>query len=256
MDTSRFKNRTVVITGASGWMGTAMARRYAAEGANLVLAARRREKLDALVEEIGSDRAIAVTTDVTQKEDLEKMVATAVERFGGIDVLVQNAGTNFPKSLEELTLDDWRKLMTINTDSTFLGAQAALTELKKSKGAIVNIASTNGLGGDRFFTAFNAAKGAVVNFTRGLAVELGEYGIRVNAIAPTLTVDNELAKTSPIDGWVRKAETRQALPGHATPEDVASATAFLTSDDARFITGAILPLDGGATAFSGQAEFL
>lgn len=120
----------------------------------------------------------------------------------------------------------------------------------------MNITATNGLGGDRQFTAFNAAKGAAVNFTRGLAVELGDRGIRVNAIAPTLTVDNTLASTPGVDVWLEKAATRQALPGHATPDDVAAAAAFLASDDARFITGVILPLDGGVTAHSGQAEFL
>lgn len=231
MDTTRFTNRTVVITSASGWMGTAMARRFAAECTNLVLAARRREKLGAMVDEIGDGRALAVTTDVTHEDDVAALMDTAAQRFGGIDILVQNAGTNFPKALGDLTLDDWRFLMATNAESTFLGARAALPHLERSRGSIVN-------------------------FTRGLAVELGDRGIRVNAIAPTLTVDNTLASTPGVDVWLDKAATRQALPGHATPDDVAAAAAFLASDDARFITGVILPLDGGVTAHSGQAEFL
>ena len=134
--------------------------------------------------------------------------------------------------------------------------EVVLVSLERTHGSIVNIAATNGLGGDRQFTAFNAAKGAVVNFTRGLAVELGDRGIRVNAIAPTLTVDDALANTPGVNSWLEKVATRQALAGHATPDDVAAAAAFLASDDARFITGVILPLDGGVSAFSGQAEFL
>lgn len=253
---ARFTGTTVVITGASGWMGHAMARRFSAEGANVVGVARRRDRLDALVEELGPDRALAVTTDVTRRDDLTTAMGAAAERFGGIDVLVSNAGTNFPRVFEELSSEDWHHLMATNADSTFLGAQTALPYLKQSRGNIVNIAATNGLGGDRRYSAFNAAKGAVVNFTRGLAFDLGEFGIRVNAVAPTLTVADELAGTPPVDEWIRKAGQRQALDGHGTPDDIAAAVAFLASTDARFITGAILPIDGGASAASGQAEFI
>ncbi|KAA0927032.1 SDR family NAD(P)-dependent oxidoreductase [Streptomyces apricus] len=253
---ARFNGRTVVVTGANGWIGGAIARRFAAEGANIVAAARRRDLLDALVDELGPERALAVTTDVTRREDLDAAMQEAADRFGGIDVLVSNAGNNFPRAFEDLTSEDWRHLMATNAESTFLGAQAALPHLKYSRGSIVNIAATNGLGGDRMFSAFNAAKGAVVNFTRGLAFDLGGHEIRVNAVAPTLTVADELADTPPVDAWLAKAATRQALPGHGTPDDVAAAVAFLASADARFFTGVILPVDGGASAASGQAEFV
>lgn len=252
----RFSGATAFVTGASGWTGHAIARRLAAEGANLVLVARRRDRLDHLADELGAEHALAVSADVTRRQDLDAAVRAGVERFGGIDVLVANAGTNFPRAIEDLTLEDWRALMAANAESTFLSVQAALAELKRRRGSIVTIAATNGLGGDRLFTAFNAAKGAVVNFTRGLAIELGEHRVRANCIAPTLTIADELADTGQYDEFLRKAATRQALPGHATPDDVAAAVAFLASADARFITGAILPLDGGVTAASGQAEFV
>lgn len=251
----RFNGTTVVITGASGWIGDAIARHFSAEGANVVAAARRRDRLDELVDALGPQRALAVTADVTRREDLDAVMQAADDRFGGIDVLVSNAGNTYPLTFEDLTSEDWRHFMATNADSTFLGAQAALPYLKRRGGSIVNIAATNGLGGDRMYSAFDAAKGAVVNFTRGLAFDLGEHGIRVNAIAPSLTVPDELATTPPFDEFIRKAEPRQALPGHGAPDDVAAAVGFLTSADARFITGVILPVDGGVNAASGQAEF-
>lgn len=120
---------------------------------------------------------------------------------------------------------------------------------------IIQIAATNGLGGDRRYTAFNAAKGALINFTRGLAFDIGEFGVRVNTVAPSLTMPEKVAASAPWDKFVEKAQERQALAGHGTPDDIAGAVTFLASEDARFITGAILPVDGGVSAASGQAEF-
>lgn len=215
-DGRRFTGRTALVTGATCWIGGAISRRLSADGANIVAPGRRRDRLDALVEDLGSTRALAVTADVTARDDLEAAVRAAVDRFGALDVL---------------------------------------PHLKRSRGSIVNIASISGLGGDRGMTAHNAAKGAVVNLTRSLAVELGEFGVRANAVAPDLTVADEIADGEPVSGWLRAMAERQALPGHGTPEDIAAAVAFLASDDARFITGAILPVDGGTTAASGLPEF-
>lgn len=179
----------------------------------------------------------------------------AAQRFGGIDVLVQNAGTNFPKALGDLALEDWRFLMATNAESTFLGARAALPLGTHSRKHCEHCRNQRAGWGPPVH-CLQRGQGAVVNFTRGLAVELGDHSIRVNAIAPTLTVDDALTNTPGVNSWLEKAATRQALAGHATLDDVAAAAAFLASDDARFITGVILPLDGGVSAFSGQAEFL
>ena len=198
------------------------------------------------MEDLGSTRALAVTADVTARDDLEAAVRAAVDRFGGLDVLVSNAGTGHVQRFDELSSAAWQHQMSTNVDSVVLGAQAVLPHLKRSRGSIVNIASISGLGGDRGMAAHNAAKGAVVNLTRDLAVELGEFGVCANAAAPALTV---------VSGWLRAMAERQALPGHGTPEDIAAAVAFLASDDARFITGAILPIEGGTTAAGGLPEF-
>lgn len=251
----RFTGKTVVVTGASSGIGEETARRFSAEGANVVVAARRRERLDALVEELGAERTLAVTTDVTRREDLEATMRVAAERFGGIDVLVSNAGNALLKPFEETTTEDWHRMMAVNADSCFFGAQAALPYLKQSRGSIVQIGSASGLGGDRRLTAFNAAKGAVVNFTRGLAFDLGPFGIRVNTVAPALTLPIELAKTGQFNELIKRSSERQALAGHSTPADIAGAVTFLASEDARFITGVILAVDGGTTAASGQPDY-
>lgn len=251
----RFAGRTAVVTGASGMLGGAIARRFAAEGANLVLAARRRERLEELANELGVDRALVATTDVTKRTDLEATMQAATDRFGGIDILVSNAGNALAKPFEELTSNDWHHLMSTNAESAFLGAQSALPHLTKRRGNIVHIAATNGLGGDRRFSAYNAAKGALVNFTRGLAFDVGPSGVRVNAVAPGLTMPDELAAQTPWDEFVERSQQRQALTGHSAPDDVAAAVAFLASEDARFITGAILPVDGGVSAGSGLPEY-
>lgn len=246
----RFTGRTVVVTGASSGIGDGIARRFAAEGANLVLAARRMDRLEALAAEIGTDAALPVATDVTRQDDVQAMIDAGAARFGGIDVLVSNAGVGIGKEFAETTLADWRLVMSTDVDSCFFGAQAALPYLKDSRGCIVQIASASGLGGDRRLTAYNAAKGAVVNLTRGLAFDLGQFGIRVNTVAPSLTGPEELATT--YADLIERFNQRRALAGFSTPADIAAAVSFLASDDARFITGTILPVDGGITAGSGQ----
>ncbi|HZE39699.1 MAG TPA: SDR family oxidoreductase [Stackebrandtia sp.] len=249
----RFDAKTVVVTGASSGIGVGIARRFAQEGANVVLAARRKDRLDTLAAELGTERTLAVATDVTSQDAVRAMIDAAVDRFGGLDVLVSNAGLGLGRDFGEMTLDDWRLVMSTDVDSCFFGALAALPHLKRTRGSIVQIASASGLGGDRMLTAYNAAKGAVVNFTRGLAHDLGRFGIRVNAVAPSLTIGEEHAADHPDAGnLIERFNQRRALRGHSTPADIAGSVAFLASDDARFITGAILPVDGGITAGSGQ----
>lgn len=252
----RFVGKTVIVTGASSGIGAGIARRFAAEGANVVAAARRQDRLDQLAAEIGVNRVLPIVTDVTQPGDLQEMVRAGAERFGGIDVLVSNAGYGMVKSFEETTPEDWRQMMSTDLDSCFHGAQAAAPYLKLSRGSIVHIASASGLGGDRHMTAYNAAKGAVVNFARGLAFDLGVYGIRVNTVAPALTIGEDTPQFPGLDALVDKFNQRRALTGYSTPADVAAAVAFLASEDARFITGAVLPVDGGVTAGSGQPDLL
>lgn len=252
---NRFTGQTVVVTGASSGLGEEIARRFSAEGANVVIAARRRDRLNVLVEELGAERTLAVTTDVTNRENVEELMRVSAERFGGIDMLVSNAGRASIKPFEEITTDNWYEMLSTNVTSSFFCAQTALPYLKQSQGSIVQIGALGGLGGDRRMAAFNAAKGALVNFTRGLAFDLGPFGIRVNTVAPGLTMTEEQAKTGPYGELIERVGSRQALAGHATPVDIAGAVTFLASGDARFITGIVLAVDGGTSASSGQPDF-
>lgn len=251
----RFSNKTIIVTGASSGIGEGIVRRFAAEGANVVLAARDRDRLDAVAAELDRSRTITVETDVSDADQVTTLIEKAIERFGQIDALVSNAGMAILNSFEDTSFEDWRKTMAVDVDSCFLGAKAALPHLKKTRGCIIHTASASGLGGDWGLTAYNAAKGAVVNFTRGLALDLGKFGIRVNTVAPSLTKTSASAEFVS-DGFVKLFNERSALSGHGTPADVAGAVAFLASEDARFITGVILPVDGGVTAASGQPRMI
>ncbi len=248
----RFTGKTVVVTGASSGIGEGCARRFAAEGANVVLVARGRERLERVAGSLEAGRTMAVVCDVSQRDQVEAMVARTVERFGGIDVLHGNAGVAVDKPFEEITPQEWRETIAVDLDGLFHCGQLALPHLKRSRGCIVHTASVSGMGADWNLSAYNAAKGAVVNFTRALALDLGRHGIRVNAVAPSLT---RAAMTEAIfkdKSLVDKFLERMPLGRPAEPEDIAGPVAFLASDDARFVTGVILPVDGGVTASNGQ----
>lgn len=251
----RFLGKTVIVTGASSGIGEGCARRFAAEGANVVLAARSQEKLDAAATGMDPTRTLTVKVDVSDFDDVHALIHETIERFGQLDVLVSNAGTAVSKAFEDTTLEDWRTMMAVDVDSCFYGAKAALPYLKKTSGCIIHTASASGLAGDWNLVAYNAAKGAVVNFTRGLALDLGKFGIRVNAVAPSMTQTGQYPQGPQDQGLAKWFNERSALKGYGTPADVAGAVCFLASDDARFITGVILPVDGGVTAATGQPRF-
>jgi meso-butanediol dehydrogenase / (S,S)-butanediol dehydrogenase / diacetyl reductase len=209
------------------------------------------DALQRLAGELGGEAA-AQPTDTSDPQSCEALVRTAVDRFGRVDVLVNDAGVDQSGELPDTDVASWRKVMGTDLDGYYYMSFHALPELRKAKGCIVNVSSVSGLGGDWNHSAYCAAKGAVTNFTRALALDEGKHGVRVNAVCPSLvwTGMTESMKSKP--ELIEKFKERFALGRPAEPEDIAPVVLFLASDDARFVTGVNLPVDGGVSASNGQ----
>lgn len=248
----RFQDQVVVVTGAGSGIGAAVARRFSAEGAAVVLAGRTRAKLEAVAAELPSERTLVKVTDVAKYRQVEALVEAAVRRFGALHVMVNNAGVAPEGKATEASLQDWEEVMAINAGGVFHGCRAALPHLVRSRGCIVNMASVSGLGGDWGLSFYNASKGAIVNFTRALALDHGPDGVRVNAVCPSFTrtpMTEDMQKDRKL---LAKFRERMPLGRPAEPEEVAAVVAFLASSDAAMVTGVALPVDGGISAASGQ----
>ena len=249
---SRFEGKTVIVTGSGSGIGAATVRRFACEGAFVVLNGRTREKLDRIAADLDPQRTLVQPADVSDQASAEGIISAAIARFGRLDVLVNNAGVAPTGSFLEASVEDWRKVMAVDVDGVFFCTRAALPHLIETRGSIVNVSSVSGLGGDWNMSFYNAAKGAVTNLTRSLALELGDNGVRVNAVNPSLTF-TDLTKGMKDDaGLMQKFADRIPLGRGAEPEEVADVIAFLASYDARFVSGVNLPVDGGLMASNGQ----
>lgn len=251
---TRFSGKVVIVTGSGSGIGAATARRFAQDGASVVLNGRTREKLERVTADLEPDRVLVQTGDVSDQGDAEALIAAAVERFGHLDILVNNAGVVPTGPLLEASVADWRKVMAIDVDGVFFCTRAALPHLIRSGGNIVNVSSVSGLGGDWNMSFYNAAKGAVSNFTRSLALELGERGVRVNAVNPGLTFTDLTEDMKGDTALMKRFAERIPLGRGAEPDEVADVIVFLASEDARYVTGVNLPVDGGLTASNGQPK--
>ncbi|MHA1927750.1 MAG: SDR family NAD(P)-dependent oxidoreductase [Candidatus Thorarchaeota archaeon] len=250
-----FEGKTAIITGASAGLGEQFAYAFAESGANVVLAARRKELLDKIADNIKqkySTKTITIQTDVSIETDVIKLVDETVNDLGTVDILINNAGIFISKPLIEQTLNDWHTVMDVNLTSAFVASrEVAKVMIPKRSGVIINISSTYGFGATRFpEVSYYTSKAGIIAMTKALAVELGEYNIRVNAIAPgffptPMSIDafnDEKLVTNLI-------KPRTALPMLAENEWIRGAACFLASDDARYITGHTLAVDGGYLAF-------
>jgi meso-butanediol dehydrogenase / (S,S)-butanediol dehydrogenase / diacetyl reductase len=251
----RFQEKVVIITGSSAGIGAATARRLASEGALLVVNGRSADKLERFASELPQDRVLLHIGDVSEEANAKALIASAIDRFGQIDVLVNNASFFGFADLASQTVNDWRQTFATNLDAVFHISQAALPHLAEGA-SIVNVSSVSALGGDMMMSAYNAAKGALTNYTRALAVELGSRGIRVNAVLPSIAWTDRTAILRDNSAIVARQIERMPLGRIAEAEEVAAAIAFLASQDASYITGVNLPVDGGLTASSGLAPFV
>ncbi|MEQ5871098.1 SDR family oxidoreductase [Sagittula sp. NFXS13] len=247
---SRFENKTVIVTGASSGIGAATAKRFGREGANVVLVSRSEDKLKRVASDISNAKVVAA--DVGNKEDAKQVIDEAQSAFGSVDVLVNNAGVVTTGTIDEVDEDGWDTVINTDLTGVFHMTKAAWPALKASKGNVVNTSSVSGTGGDWGMFAYNAAKGGVTNMTRALALDAATSGVRVNAVNPSLTRSELTDGMFDNDDLMKKFTDRIPLGRAAEPEDIADVIAFLASDDARFVNGVNLPVDGGLSASNGQ----
>ena len=237
--------RVVLITGAGQGIGAAIARRFATPGAKLALVDVNAEQLQQLAHSLGDTgcEVLSMTADVSNKAQVQALVQQVLDSYGGLDVLVNNAGIIRDNLISNISEQDWDQVLDVNLKGAFLCCQAVFPTLKQQRsGKIVNIVSRAWLGsiGQANYTA---SKGGLVSLTRSLALEFARFQINVNAVAPGL-IDTPMTQGMPVEGRERLLRM-QPTGKMGKVEDIAAAVAFLASEDAEFITGQVLHVDGG-----------
>ena len=242
----KLKDRVAIVTGGAQGIGKAIAEKLSEEGASVAIADINDEGAKAAAEGL-SGEGLGVRADVSSPDDVQAIVDATVERFGRVDVLVNNAAIVPFVPWDEVDLEHWRTIMSVNLDGPFLAIKAVEKPMREAGyGRIVNIASNTILAGTPNMAAYVAAKGGILGMTRAFATELGPHGITVNAVAPGLT-ESDGVKASPHNEAFGFVEQLQALPGKGQPRQIAPAVSFLASEEAEWVTGAMLVVDGGHT---------
>ena len=252
---NRVKGKVAIITGGAGGIGRAASLLLAEEGANVVVTDTdeiKGNEVAAKIRGVGGE-AIFIKHDVTKELDWDEVMKKTLAKFHKLDILVNNAGIFLVKKIEDTSLDEWRRVMNVNSDGVFLGTKRAMQEMKKTGGgAIINISSINGMVGVLNTSAYSVSKGAVRIFTKAAAFECSkagyDYNIRVNSIHPGI-IETPMVADKFKDETIKKSREAWHLMGHfGKPEDIANGILYLASDESRFVTGAELVIDGGLTA--------
>lgn len=244
----RLENKIAIITGGGSGIGLSCARIFCQEGAKVVIFGRRKNNLEEAVKEIDGN-ILAVPGDITRHEDIKRLVETTFDTFGRVDILVNNAGIFTGAPLHEMKNEEWDTALDINMTSVFKLTREVLPHMIRQKsGSIVNISSILSLVAAPNTAAYNVSKGALNQFTRSLAVEYGVSGIRSNAICPGLIATEMTEELMNDEDLMREWSKNYPIGRFGQPEDVARACLYLASDESSFVTGAILPVDGGYTA--------
>lgn len=246
----RLSEKVAVVTGAASGVGEAIARRFAREGARVVMTDLNEDEGNRIAAEIG---ATFVRHDVTDQEGWRQVVNLAIDKLGGLDILVNNAGILIPGDIEQARYEDWKRLMTVNADSCFLGCQAAVSAMKERGGAIVNMSSIAALAGKEDYVAYGASKGAVAALSRAIASDCRRkrYRIRCNSVHPdgVLTAMTRAVYPEGIDPEMLTIDT-DPMNRACRPNDVADAVLYLASDEARAVNGIELRIDSGQFVMS------
>jgi meso-butanediol dehydrogenase/(S,S)-butanediol dehydrogenase/diacetyl reductase len=239
------EGKVAIVTGGSSGIGKAIVERYAWEGAEVVIADVDEEAGKEVAEETDSH---FIKCDVSDFESVESLVEETVEKYGKLDIMVNNAGIGSVEGIEDMDVEDYEQIRSIDLDGVVYGCKAAAPHLRETEGTIINMASIYGLVGDVGSTAYNASKGGVVNLTRSVASDLADGNVRVNSICPGF-VDTPMTEGVQDDEeFMQHIKNQTPLERLAEPEEIASVAAFLASEEASYITGANIPVDGGWTS--------
>ncbi|UCF92228.1 MAG: SDR family oxidoreductase [Desulfobacterales bacterium] len=250
----KLKDKVAIVTGSSQGIGEGIARVFSREGARVVIVCRTPETGKKMAEELGASegRALFVKTDVTSSESIRNMIAQTIETFGKLDVLVNNAGYHLSKSVEDISEEEWDFLINTNLRSTFLCSKYAIPYLRQTRGNIITISSMVGQVGQPNAGAYTASKGGQIAMSKGMAIDLAPDGIRVNVICPgwiqTPLVEDWFNQQDDPEAWRQYVFDQHPLGRIGTIEECGRAALFLACDeDAAFITGITLDIEGGVT---------
>ncbi|MFD0980929.1 glucose 1-dehydrogenase [Tropicimonas aquimaris] len=242
----RLEGKSAIVTGGGSGFGAGIARKFAAEGARVMVADINLDGASAVADEIGGT---AQRTDVANGESVREMAAAALAAFGTVDILVNNAGvTHMPALMEDVSEEDFDRVLAVNAKSVYLTAKHLVPHMKANgRGAILNVASTAGVSPRPKLNWYNASKGWMITASRAMAVELAPFGVRVNALAPVAGETPLLASFLGVDTPEMRAKFLATIPigRFSTPEDMGNAACYLCSDEASMITGTVLEVDGG-----------